>query len=105
MTKEEYNDRLAEIGTALASMFDTLAKATVERRELSAQETVEIMTSVTMLTHVVTVSLTELAHHAGRIADQGDRDFSAAVAAQAEDVAQELHKERTTRNFIGKKNN
>lgn len=107
MTDEakEMDARVNRVNEAVRKLSSIAYEMVIEtgkpKSDFDKAEIVETIHSIGVLFGTVVVSLSEIAYHVGRIAQQGEQDLRSAVDAAAEQKAEGLVQERSKRSFIG----
>lgn len=99
------DERVDLINDAMGKIVTGIANAITEGREPTAQECVTALHGVATLCASTVVAITEIAHSVGKLVAITERDFNAAVASEAEAIADVKQKETVKRSFIGQRQN
>ena len=98
---EEINRQGKQLHQAAMEIFAAVSSEGEE--SVRPDDVVKISQSLITLLTISVVSLAEISISLSHLANQGNRDFEAAVKAAAEDLATVKHGEETKRSFIGKR--
>jgi hypothetical protein len=97
--------RIEIINDAMGQIVGGIQAALTQDREPTTQECVAALHGVATLAASTVIAITEIADSVGKLVEISQRDFNAAVAAEAETVADVKQKETTKRSFIGQPKN